>query len=218
MKDYAVEQQCKVESTNKQHEFSFLLADALDVPLNGKIFDTVLTPWLIDIIPVDLKDFIPQVNRLLKAGGLWVNTGSLAFFHSNQQWNYSQEEMVDLLKKYGFCDIKVSRRKINYLNSPHSAHGRIENILSFSAKKKFGSLPVKKFNYLPEWINDFNLSIPNQAELMAASSKHLLQAQVLSAIDGERSIIKIAELVARQYEMSHDSAIAAVRQILIDNL
>jgi|TARA_B110000238_G_C16057470_1_gene408915 hypothetical protein len=50
------------------------------------------------------------------------------------------------------------------------------------------------------------------------SSKHLLQAQVLSAIDGERSIINIAELLAKQYDMSQDSAIAAVRQILIDNI
>lgn len=215
--DFAVEQQCHSDNKNQQ-EFSFLLADALDAPLTKKIFDTVLTPWVIDIIPMDLRNFIPQVNRLLKVGGLWVNTGSLAFFHSNQQWNYSQEEVVDLLRKYGFDDIEVNRTKINYLNSPHSAHGRIENVFSFSAKKKFDSLPTKKFNYLPDWINNHNVSIPNQAELMAASSKHLLQAQVLSAIDGERSIIKIAALLAKQYEMSEDSAIAAVRQILIDNL
>jgi transcription elongation factor Elf1 len=215
--DFAVEQQCNTDNKN-QHEFSFLLADALDAPLIKKVFDTVLTPWVIDIIPMDFRDFIPQVNRLLKAGGLWVNTGSLAFFHNNQQLNYSQEEVVDLLRKYGFDDIKVNRAKINYLNSPHSAHGRIENVFSFSAKKKFDSLPTKKFNYLPDWINNQHVSIPNLADLLALSSKHLLQAQVLSAINGERSIIKIAELLAKQYEMSEDSAIAAVRQILIDNL
>jgi len=120
-KDYAVEHQCSADNA-KQHEFSFLLSDALDAPLAQKHFDTVLTPWVIDIIPMNFKDFIPQVNRLLKVGGLWVNTGSLAFFHSDQQWNYSQEEVLDLLKKYGFSDIQISRRKINYLNSPHSAH------------------------------------------------------------------------------------------------
>ena len=158
------------------------------------------------------------MNRLLKVSGLWVNTGSLAFLHSKQQWNYSQEEVVDLLRTYGFDDIQVNRSKINYLNSPHSAHGRIENVFSFSAKKKFDSPPLRKFNYLPDWINDHSASIPNQAELMVHSSKLLLQAQVLSAIDGERSIIKIAELLAKQYDMSGDSAIAAVRQILIDNL
>ena len=215
--EFAIEQQCRVDNKN-QHEFSFLLSDALDAPLTGNSFDTVLTPWVIDIVPMDFKDFIPHVNRLLKLGGRWVNTGSLAFFHGNQEWNYSQEEVVDLLKKFGFDDIQVNRTKVNYLNSPHSAHGRIENVFSFSANKKFDSIPPKKFNYLPKWIDDHNVSIPDQAEIMAASSKHLLQAQVLSAIDGERSIINIAELLARQYEMSEDSAIAAVRQILIDNL
>lgn len=217
MQDFAVEQQCKVDGKN-QHEFSFLLSDALNAPLAEKSFDTLLTPWVIDIIPMDFREFIPQVNRLLKLGGIWVNTGSLAFLHSKQQWNYSQEEVVDLLKKYGFDDIQVKRSKINYLNSPHSAHGRIENVFSFSAKKKFDSHPVRKFNYLPDWINNHNVSIPTQAELLASSSTHLLQAQVLSAIDGERSIVKIAELLAKQYDMSEDSAIAAVRQILIDNL
>ncbi len=217
MQDFSVEQECKVDNITQQ-EFSFILSDALNAPLTEKTFDTVLTPWVIDIIPMDFKEFILQVNRLLKVGRLWVNTGSLAFLHSKQQWNYSQEEVVDLLKKYGFDDIQVNRSKINYLNSPHSAHGRIENVFSFSAKKKFDSLPLRKFNYLPDWINDHSTSIPNQDELMVHSSKHLLQAQVLSAIDGERSIIKIAKLLAKQYDMSEDSAIAAVRQILIDNL
>ncbi|MFK7794480.1 MAG: methyltransferase domain-containing protein [Gammaproteobacteria bacterium] len=216
IQDFSVEQQCKIDD-EKKHEFSFLLADALNAPLVKKTFDTVLTPWVIDIIPMDFRDFIPQVNRLLRVGGLWVNSGSLAFLHHKQQWNYCQDEVVDLLKKYGFDDIQVSRSKINYLNSPHSAHGRIENIFNFSAKKKFDSLPSKEFNYLPDWINNQNLSIPNQSELVAASSTHLLQAQVLSAIDGDRSIIKIAALLAKQYDMSEDSAVAAVRQILIDN-
>lgn len=215
--DFAIEQQCQIDSKHS-HDFSFLLSDALDVPIIEKTFDTVLTPWVIDIVPMDFRAFIPRVNRLLKKGGMWINTGSLAFFHSDPVWNYSQEEVIDLLKKYGFENIRVNRSKINYLNSPHSAHGRIESVFSFSAKKKFDPKAPDKFSYLPDWVNDHGVSIPNQTELMAASSKHLLQAQVLSAIDGERSIKVIAELLAKQYDMSVDSAIAAVRQILIDNL
>lgn len=216
MQDSAVVQECKFDSVNK-HQFSFLLSDALNAPLKEKSFDTILTPWFIDIIPMDFREFIPHVNRLLKSGGTWINTGSLAFLHSNQHWNYSEEEVVDLLKKYGFDEVKTSRSKVDYLNSPHSAHGRIEDIFSFSATKKFDCRPKKEFNYLPEWINDHEMSIPAEAELIAASSTHLLQAQVLSAIDGERSIIEIARLLARQYEMTEQSALAAVRQILIDN-
>ena len=217
IEDFSIHQECNIASENPQ-EFSFLLADALNAPLAEKSADSVLTPWFIDIIPMDLKDFITHVNRLLKVGGLWINTGSLAFFHNSQQCNYSQEEVIDLLKKYGFDNVKIARTKIKYLNSPHSAHGRIEDIFSFSAKKKFDTVVSNKFNYLPEWVDKVNQSIPTQAELIAGSSKHLLQAQVLSAIDGQRSIIQIAQLLAKQYNMSEDSAIAAVRQILIDNL
>ncbi|MDW3094495.1 MAG: class I SAM-dependent methyltransferase [Gammaproteobacteria bacterium] len=215
--DFTKHQKCKI-ACDTPEEFSFLLADALNAPLKEKSFDSILTPWLVDIIPIDLKDFITRVNRLLKVGGLWINSGSLAFFHKNQQCNYSQEEVIDSLKKFGFDDVKVARTKINYLNSPHSAHGRIEEVFSFSAKKKFDSAVPNNFTYFPEWVNDVNLSIPNHAELMAESSKHLLQAQVLSAINGQRSIIDIAQLLAKQYDMSEDSAISAVRQILLDNL
>jgi len=53
--------------------------------------------------------------------------------------------------------------------------------------------------------------------LLVSSSKHLLQAQVLAAIDGERSGDDIAKLIAKEYGMPLPSANAAVRQILMDN-
>ena len=217
-KDYAVEQTCQHEDLLNLDEFTLLLADGLNAPFESKSFDTVVTPWFIDIIPTDLKEFIPHVNRLLKVGGTWVNSGSLAFFHANPQWNYSEEEVIDLLKKYGFADIKVNRTTVNYLHSPHSAHGRVENVFSFSAIKKFDSVSAKKNDYLPSWIENPSHAIPKQDELVAASSKYLLQAQVLSAIDGQRSIVEIGGLLAKQYGMPEHEAVAAVRKILIDNL
>lgn len=217
MNNFSVEHNCHAENISS-NESSFTLADALNAPFFSRYFDTVLTPWLIDIIPMDLKKFIPNVNRLLKVGGTWINTGSLAFFHEDIHWNYSQEEVVDLLGKHGFDEIKVNRVVTKYLSSPYSAHGRTENVFSFSARKKFDTLDAEKFNYYPELIDNSHLAIPARNELLAASSKHLLQAQVLFAIDVNRSISEIAQLLARQYEMPQSSALAAVRQILIDNL
>ena len=217
---YSILQNCKLPDGfgDKQAEkFDYILADVSNVPFAENSFDTVLTPWLIDIIPLDLRDFIPHVNRLLKTGGTWLNTGSLAFFHKNESWNYSEEEVIDLLKKYGFEIVKTDRKQVKYMQSPYSAHGRVENIFSFSAKKKFDSIPAKPFKYLPDWITDRTHAIPQSNGLTAISSKHLLQAQVLSAIDGVRSINTIGKLLAKQYGMSEESACAAVRQILIDN-
>lgn len=48
------------------------------------------------------------------------------------------------------------------------------------------------------------------------SSRHLLQAQVLGAIDGIRSIEQIGELVAKQYSLQNNEATHAVRKILLD--
>ena len=216
--DYSVEQICRHDELINQDEFTFLLADGLNAPIQSKSVDTVITPWFIDIIPIDLKDFIPHVNRLLNIGGTWINTGSLAFFHSNEQWNYSEDEVIDLLKKFGFDNINVSRMKINYLNSPHSAHGRVENVFSFSARKKFESVSARTSHYLPQWVENTTQAIPQLPNLVAISSKYLLQAQVLSAIDGNRSIADIGKLLAKQYAMPEQEAIAAVRKILIDNL
>ena len=218
--DYAVLQECKMPSAAGQahpSQFDCILGDVSNVPFEDKSFDTILTPWLIDIIPMDLREFIPHINRLLKPGGTWINTGSLAFFHKNECWNYSEDEVIDLLKKFGFEIEGVQREEIEYLHSPHSAHGRTETVLSFSARKKFDSVAAKPHVYLPEWITNDHYAIPQLNELMAASSKHLLQAQVLSAIDGVRSIREIGCLLAKQYDMSEQNASAAVRQILIDN-
>ena len=97
-------------------------------------------------------------------------------------------------------------------------HGRVETIFSFSAVKKFDSIPAKKINYLPKWCEDTDLAVPEQANIMAMSSKYLLQAQVLSAVDGQRSIDEIGRLLAKQYSMPQAQAIEAVRQIFIDSL
>lgn len=216
--DFCVEQVCGSNNVCANNSFTLLLADALNTPLQPKVFDTVLTPWFIDIVPIDFKDLISHVSRLLKVGGAWVNTGSLAFFHKSEKWNYSQDEILDLLKKFGFSNIKFSRKKINYLHSPHSAHGRVENVFNFYAQKKFDSIPAKRINYLPEWVENTNLAIPQLLNMTAVSSKYLLQAQVLSAVDGQRSIVEIGCLLAKQYGMSEQQAIAAVRQIFVDNL
>ena len=216
---FAVNQTCElpINNNHKANEFEFILADALNCPFEHRSFDTVLTPWLIDIVPIDFRDLIPHINRLLEVGGVWVNTGSLAFFHNNQVCNYSQEEITDLLIKYGFDEINISRKNINYLHSPYSAHGRVEMVFSFSARKKFECKPPVKFSYVPKWLRDYDLNIPVQDEMVDKSSKYLFQAQILSAIDGNRTIREIGELVATQYEIDEESACAAVKQVLLDN-
>ena len=54
-------------------------ADALQAPFADGVFDTVVTPWFIDIIGEPFARVAARVNLPLKPGGRWINTGSLAF-------------------------------------------------------------------------------------------------------------------------------------------
>jgi ubiquinone/menaquinone biosynthesis C-methylase UbiE len=50
--------------------FHLVLGDALRPPYPEKSFDTIITPWLIDIISEDLPVLAARINRLLKKDGI----------------------------------------------------------------------------------------------------------------------------------------------------
>ena len=212
---YVAEQICSAPEAIMQNVY-YLFADGMNLPFKAKSFDTIVTPWLIDIIPQDLKKYIPRINEKLAIGGSWLNTGSLAFFHKNQNWCYSEEEVVELIEKNGFEILSAKRSTINYMHSPLSAHGRSEIVFSFNARKIKDVVVPDKYEYLPDWIRDPAKPITKQYEQEIASSKHLLEAQVLGAIDGQRSVEQIGKLVAKQYNLQLDDATHAVRRILVD--
>lgn len=215
---FAVRHDCRAPQPIEAFKgrFEFLFADGLNPPFKPGCFDTVLTPWLIDIIPEDLREFIPRVNRVLKKGGVWVNTGSLAFFHRDVTWHYSEEEVVELIESMGFEMLSAERTRIRYLHSPYSAHGRLENVFTFSARKVKSVTSPPRYEYLPQWITDPAQPIPDLFEFSIASSNHLLHAQVLAAINGQRTLDEIAALVAKQYGLQQDEASNAVQRILIE--
>jgi len=214
---YAVARECAApEELADRRNFHFLFADAMNPPLAAGSFDTLLTPWLIDIIPQNLSEFLPRLNHLLKKGGVWVNTGSLAFFHNDESWRYSEEEVLELIRQSGFEILAAERHVVPYLHSPHSAHGRMENLFSFAVKKVAEVQVPPRYEYLPEWILDTAQSVPESAESVVASSTHLLQAQVLAAINGHRTIEDIGALVATQYGFEIDESVQAVKRILIE--
>ncbi len=212
---FFAEQLCCAPEDVKQNIY-YMFGDGMNPPFKPKSFDTIVTPWLLDIIPQNLKDYIPRINEYLAIGGTWLNTGSLAFFHKNQAWCYSEEEVIELLEKNGFEILSAKRSSIQYMHSPLSAHGRMENVFTFHAKKIKDVVIPPKYEYLPDWIKVPSKSIPKQYEQEIGSSEHLLQAQVLGAIDGVRSIEQIGELVAKQYNLQINEAIHAIRRILVD--
>ncbi len=84
--------------------FHLVLGDALRAPFPDRSFDTVVTPWLIDIISEDLSGLAARINNLLADNGRWVNFGSLAFSSPERARRYSPEETKAIVAENGFSD------------------------------------------------------------------------------------------------------------------
>jgi Carnosine N-methyltransferase len=213
---FAVQQECRAPAALPTDRFAFMFADGLNPPLADSSFDTIVTPWMVDIIPQNLRDFALTVNRLLDDGGLWINTGSLAFFHKDPTWCYSEVEVLELAEECGFEILATERRQLPYLQSPHSAYWRTENALTFCARKKGTVEETRHFRYVPEWMVDSTCAVPSRDEFSVCSSDHLLRAQILAAVDGQRSIDDIAASLAREYGLRQLEAKNAVRRIILE--
>ena len=116
--------------------FHFLLADAVDPPLDPEMFDTVLTPWFIDQGPEDVRDLISTLYLMLKPGGRWVNLGPLKYaLDVPISRRFAREELFDLAELAGFRVGPWESAAEPYLVSKLNGRGKVEWVLAFSATK-----------------------------------------------------------------------------------
>ena len=87
----------------------FVLADAHRPPFRRGAFDTVVTPWLVDILPERFDVLCARVNALLGDGGSWLNFGSLSFHHADPAARYGLDECRAAFEENGFGDRRRSR-------------------------------------------------------------------------------------------------------------
>jgi uncharacterized protein YbaR (Trm112 family)/ubiquinone/menaquinone biosynthesis C-methylase UbiE len=184
-----------------------IFADAMNFPFRPSSFDTVLTPWIIDIIPEPPDTFFPKINQVLKNGGYWLNFGSLVYDYKNPAKDYSHEEVLEIAQKSGFEIIKHFCRKIPYLQSPISNHGRVEGVFCFSAKKVRNlEQMITPFKTIPAWISDSSKSIPNLPEYETLRNIYKVHLEVLTNIDDRTSINQIAKLFSEKYHLTFEEA------------
>jgi hypothetical protein len=105
---------------------------------------------------------------------------------------------------------------VPYLQSPASGYGRIERVFSLLAVKTADVERPERPEYLPPWLLDAERPVPDLDEFVVASAHRLLQAQILAAVDGRRSIEEIAQLVAKRYQLHPAEAQGAVRRVLLE--
>ena len=192
-----------------------VLGDALRPPFAAGRFDTVITPWLIDIVDEDLPDFAARINALLGPGGRWVNFGSLAYAGPRRAGRYGPEEVAEILADSGFESYQCRAGRIPYLQSPASRHGRLETVFTFAATKVCAAAPPARHRALPDWIVTGKEPVPLDPAFRTQMLTSRIYAFVMSLIDGKRTIHDMALLFERERLMPRDEAVPAIRQFLI---
>ena len=194
--------------------FHLVLGDALRPPFPENSFDTVVTPWLIDIIAEDFPVLAARINRLLKKEGRWVNFGSLAFSTAKRADRFSPEEVKAIVAENGFSNPYVSQATIPYMCSPASRHGRQERVFTFSAYKERNATKPERHKALPDWIVKGNDPVPLTASFRQQAMTTQIYSFIMSLIDGKRSIKEMAIVLESQRLMTKEEAEPAIRTFL----
>ena len=195
-------------------DFHLVLGDALRPPFPEQTFDTVVTPWLIDIISEDFPVLAARINRMLKKDGRWVNFGSLAFSNAKRAECYSPEEVKAIVAENGFSDPYVSQATIPYMCSPASRHGRQERVFTFSAYKERDASKPERHKALPDWIVIGDDPVPLVPSFRQQAMTTQIYSFIMSLIDGKRSINDMAVILESQRLMTKEEAEPAIRTFL----
>ncbi len=194
--------------------FHLVLGDALRPPFRDGAFDTIVTPWLIDIVTEEFSVFAARLNQLLGKNGRWVNFGSLAFHHPKRALCYSPEETRQIVAESGFSDPYVAEATIPYMSSPASRHGRQEKTFSFSAFKEREVKAPPRHKALPDWLVTGKEAVPLMQSFRTQAMTTQIYSFIMSLVDGKRSIQDMAKVLEKQRLMTRAEAVPAIRAFL----
>lgn len=191
--------------------FHLCFADSAKPPFKKHSFDTVLTPWLIDIQPHEFRRFLKQLNQYLPVGGRWLNFGSLVFNQARESLCYSSDEIVELAAEAGFEIEEMVQREIPYLKSPYNAGYRMENVWSWEAIKRGDVAAETELQLYPSWLLNTSEAIPKSQEFESQRQQSLFLADILARVDGSTSISSLAHQLAK----SNDGSAEEFEQLLV---
>jgi len=195
--------------------FHCVLGDAHRPPFRRASFGTVVTPWLVDILPDRFDALCARINALLAPGGRWLNFGSLSFHVADAAARYGLDECTAVIEENGFAPPVVAEHEIPYLCSPASRHGRRERVVSWRAEKREDVKKPPRHEALPDWIVRGSDPVPLVESFRVQALSTRVHAFIMSLIDGRRSIKDMAKVIAEQQLMSEEEAEPAVRSFLI---
>jgi hypothetical protein len=195
--------------------FHIVAADVLRAPFASEAFDTVVTPWLIDIVSEDFARLAARVSALLRPGGCWINFGSLAFSQGERALRLSFEETLEVVARTGFAQPVIGEQSIPYMCSPASRHARMETVVAWCARKESAAAALVAEGTLPEWLVLSDRPVPQSEYFKVQAVATRIHAYLMALIDGRRSIRDMARMLVEQRLMSAEDAEPAVRRFLI---
>ena len=213
LEDFAVLRKLSAPQPVREN-FHLVFGDARRPPFAAASFDTVVTPWIIDIVNETLPNQAARINKLLKPGGRWINFGSLAFDHPERARRYSAEETLAIVAEAGFAPPHSAEQTIPYMCSPASRHGRQESVFTFSASKTGDANAPARHKALPDWIVTGKEPVPLLQSFRSQAMSTQIYSYVMSLIDGKRTIADIAMVLEQQKLMTHQEAEPAIRTFL----
>ncbi len=193
--------------------FYLVAADVLRAPFAPGAFDTVMTPWLVDIVGEDFATLATHINALIRPGGMWINFGSLSFSQGARAQRLSFEETLEVVKRSGFAEPLVNEQSIPYMHSPASRHARLESIVAWCAHKA-NDVPLISARGMPEWLVLSDRPVPQSEEFKVQAVATRIHAYLIALIDGRRSIQDMARLLVEQRLLNQEDAEPAVRRFL----
>jgi hypothetical protein len=190
----------------------FVLGDALAAPFRAGCFDTVVTPWFVDVADADVRDTMSAVHRLLRDGGRWVNLGPLEYpAQRPAMQRYTPEEFFDLTERAGFALLSHRTASLDLLRSSASARRRREQALVSIARKS--ATPSTSPDGVPPWLLFSHVPIPRFAGLESAAGEPLV-AYLAGVIDGTRTLRDVAARMVADHGARPDAALDGTRALL----
>lgn len=192
-----------------------LFADGLKPPVAPGSFDTVLTPWFIDQVPEDAATLVPTIHTALRDGGTWIQFGPLLYqpSHTKIAHRYCRDELAAIAEAEGFRIERSTAQRMLYLQSPDGTQGRTELVVTWAARK-VSAPPQRAAAETPPWLVDLLLPVPRLPGLEGYVAPHPMFAAIVALVDGRRSVLEIASVLATKHNLPRDRADAAVQAAL----
>lgn len=205
----------RLPARDRPEGLHLLFADGLAPPVRPASIDTVITPWFIDQVPMDLATLLPTLRELLAEGGQWLNHGPLVYHpgHTKLVHRYGEDEVIALCEQAGLRIEAQRTTRLRYMQSPVGSQGRTERVMSFRAVPAAGARrPIA--TEAVGWRHDPDVPVPRFTGLDGYQAPHPMFAAIAELVDGERTARQIAQLMTTRHGLPADAALEGVMAAL----